>query len=80
MKPVEKLYPLAVILNDSLFVNCFFALLIYQLQKMSSSILEQIRFYHELAEVYEKKIGDVLDEAAQGVSGINHLSISLLDD
>jgi len=35
---------------------------------MSSTILERIRFNHEIAEVYEKSIGDVLDERVNGVS------------
>lgn len=33
---------------------------------MSSSILEQIRFFHEKAEIHEKDVSVVLDEPAQG--------------
>jgi hypothetical protein len=35
---------------------------------MSSTILEQIRSNHEMAEYYESAIGSILDETAQGVS------------
>lgn len=37
---------------------------------MSSTILEQIRSLHEISDLYEKAIGDVLDEKVLGVSHI----------